>query len=170
MAGEAPTIRRATALDAVAIVKLLLRVSTEHPAGTSVDHQKAVEHILQMLRVGLILVAEKGNRIVGVLATWYHSEDWGSTKHLDVQHFYVLPAHRKHDTARRLLSALEAIQDEIGCAMFISIAATAKPETKDRLMSTLGYRYIGGMFMRCPDGKQAKAHDGDDQSGPAAPS
>jgi GNAT superfamily N-acetyltransferase len=146
-------IRPAAALDAVAIVKLLKKGYGERLLPyQQVNDGLAVELMLRLILTGFTLVAERGGRIVGVHANFVHAgEEWSATKFVDNAFFYVVPAERKHGTAKRLKDLVERNAD--GAGLYIRQGTFADEDREDSLMRMLkmdGYQYIGAYMVRAP--------------------
>lgn len=112
------SIGMAVAAEAGAVVRLLTRQLAEHDLPADEDRvTRAVDGILADDRVGFLLVARRGDEVVGVsyVAMIWSLEHGGPSSWLE--ELYVLPAWRGQGVGAALLRASLAQARERGCLM-----------------------------------------------------
>ena len=112
------TIGTAEAAEAGAVARLLTRQLAEHDLPADADRvTRAVDGILADDRVGFLLVARRGDEVVGVsyVAMIWSLEHGGPSSWLE--ELYVLPAWRGQGVGASLLRASLAQARERGCLM-----------------------------------------------------
>lgn len=161
-------IRRAAALDAVAVVKLLKKgyadrwLPFQEP-----DDGLAVTIVLNTILRGFTLVAEKDKRIVGIYMSVVQPEDWAITPFIDNAFFYVIPQERRRGTAEKLLQLVHEQADARG--MWCKAGTFIGDENEELTLEFFrkqGYQPIGVVMAREPvkRDEQAKDHANDDES------
>jgi hypothetical protein len=142
------TIRRATAMDAVNIVRLLKDGWSEqrHLPPSRVNDVKALRWVIQHIEQSFVVVADLSGRIVGSIACRTVEEPMSDEWYIERVWFYAIPSF--HGTPNKLLVEAESFSEEQGLPLVVSVDSF-RPERFDRLMaSRRRYVSMGGTYMR----------------------
>jgi para-aminobenzoate synthetase len=103
-----PRVRAATAADAPGVARaieaLLTELGGEGPSATELEG--AVRELISRPEAGLLLVADRGGEIVGVLAASWQFAVHVPGRYATIQDLWVLPAWRSRSLGRDLIMAL----------------------------------------------------------------
>lgn len=143
-------IRLATPDDAKVLLALGHRMRNEGPNFLKLDFslEKAAMVIDKLIANSCILVACKGEQIVGLIAFVVIEHLWGYDKIASDVAIFVDPAHRGCSAFLRLVRAFETITAERGVKMFeLGVSAGINNDKTAELFAALGY-YHHGIGMR----------------------
>jgi hypothetical protein len=115
---------------------------------------KAMQGIYETLKDGAVIVALKGNKIVGSLGL-YHTELWyADDSVLSELWFYITPEERDGPALQALLAELAKLCDELGAIAEIKINNPHRkrvPHTRlERIGAALSYQPSGGSYLMPP--------------------
>jgi GNAT superfamily N-acetyltransferase len=108
----------------------------------------ALHDLLHQAEAGLLIVAEDGGYICGVLALGIHHWPWNRQqgRFLTNHHFFVEQEYRKGGTAQKLIEAAKVVARARDLPLRIDLMGAGDRETKDRFMQMMGFTYLGGQF------------------------
>ncbi len=110
-----PEIRTATTRDHAAVLRLLRTQLREHHVNTPARHlAAALTHVLRHPKIGRILVARAGDRVVGFAAISLVTPLEHGGRSAWLEELYVVPAQREHGTGTELLRAAVATAVKAG--------------------------------------------------------
>lgn len=152
------TIRPATALDAVNIVRLLQDGWKGSGAVqvARVNETKAMEYVLSTIKLSeredaFVSVADLSGRLVGTLACVRRQERWSEDWFLGKEWFYVTPTWLTRGTAHSLLAEAEKHADARAMSMLFEIDIATQSEFDRLLANRPGYRRHGATYLRMPE-------------------
>lgn len=160
-----PANKRAAYKDAARIAELLKMAWAEQAQTTYLtraDDDKGFDHIMEMIRRGLVFVADYNGRIFGVLGCAVVQEGWSDEWFVLVRWFYVHPKFRKPAVAAGLLQAMERWADaqKEPLMIYAAIESGVRDAEKVDLLERRGYRIVGVNLIRAPQHGQQEADDG----------
>lgn len=144
------TIRPATALDAVNIVKLLKLLWSEETAlpAERVGDIGALRYVTDTLERGHVLVADQSGRISGTVACQAFDEPYSEDSLIEVRWLYVIKPLRLA-LLEELISAVEAYSDERGLPLVARVFSLTGNRV-DHFGRRPGYVPMGPSYLRAP--------------------
>ena len=130
--GDAPAV-------AGAIEQLLVELGGQRPS--SVELETAARELIEDPEAGLVLVAEKGGELVGVLAASWQQAVHVPGRYATIQDLWVLPAWRSRAIGHDLIDALCELASEQGVAR---LEVGLPKESFERLGSTESFYRANG--------------------------
>lgn len=146
-------IRAATAMDAVAIAKLIKAAWKETSAVelAEVVDQKLVEYVTAALRCAFALVADQDGRVVGTVAVSPISLPWCNEVVMAETWFAVLGAFRDREVPHKLLSALEEFLDKEQLPVMLGTQMLAPSRFDMYFTARQGYEAMRVTYLRVPE-------------------
>lgn len=156
------SIRRATPLDTVNLVRLLKECWDElrEIQVSRVDDYYAISHVNETVQKGFVLVADVSGRLVGSIAVrpcreeWSRPTDW----YLNEVWWYTTPRFRDRGVALQLLLEAEKLSDDKQLPLYMCLNSL-NPEVDTLFTARSSYRRTGGNFMRFPRNGQQEVTD-----------
>jgi GNAT superfamily N-acetyltransferase len=157
------TIRPATAMDSVAIVRLIRAGYAETPAKHigELDEQKLLEYVTGTLRHAFVVVADQGSgRVVGTLALGPIRVPWCNAVVMAESWFAVVEAHRAKGIPEQLLGAAEVFLDKNKLVGFLGTQMLTPASMNAVIAKRPGYVPSRQTFLRLPATALKKAVGG----------
>lgn len=144
-------VRRARESDIPALIEMGRFVQAEGDplCADEIDEPYLTAHLLEFIDTGMMLVAEYGGVLVGVMAFHLARPIWNpNVFRMHNAVFHVDPAHRQSGVADALITAAKDMANRMpNVSLIVGICSSIYPELKDRYMRSRGMKYIGGMFI-----------------------
>lgn len=148
-------IRRATALDAVNILKIIRKSDASLPDNLEKgDELQAVRYVLEIIESGIVFVSEQHGRVVGTIALRPKS-DLG-VRVLEEEWFAVLPSFRTRPEPYELLKECERIADVRNASISLGKPGTAA-QLRGILTRLKSFVFRDGAYVRAPHGQATMA-------------
>lgn len=147
-------IRAATAIDNVAIYRLLLRYFEELPK--EIPYPRPVETPTVAWILGLIarqgvVVLETEGRIIGSAALEVDRFAWNPmTEHLHGHWLYVAPEFRKGGAGAKLIETVKDVARRNGKNVMVGAIWGYEPELMDRMFAMKGFVRVGSAYLWSP--------------------
>lgn len=135
-------IRHATSLDAPVIVKLVAEFypSTHYAKQCEFDHETVLELTLNLIKRGIVVIAEVDGKLVGVLGAMivphlFNKEVLGCHEVV----WWVLPEYQKSGIGIEMLNRVDQIRVLRNCTYFQMIRLESSSPALDGIFMKLGY-------------------------------
>lgn len=160
------TIRVPAALE-VAKVVLTLKSHLLEQKGLGPDRvndQRALFHVMKVMREGHVVVADRAGRLIGVAGAIPVAEEWSDDWYIDLKWLYAVPFNTKvtagdltpqeaaslrRETEESLLAEVERFADAKGLPL-VSQTYCLHSENHGQIFTARRYLSLGGVFMRMP--------------------
>ena len=114
---------------------------------TSVNTEKLVNKINEALHQGVILIAQKDDKVVGSIGGVIVSDWWSDEKHLSDLWFYVSPSCRKSKAALLLSKGFIKIAKEAKLPVRLGHVFSGDVDRKDKFFERLGMNKAGSLYV-----------------------
>jgi len=114
---------------------------------TSVNTEKLVNKINEALHQGVILIAQKDDKVVGSIGGVIVSDWWSDEKHLSDLWFYVSPSCRKSKAAVLLSKGFIKIAKEAKLPVRLGHVFSGDVDRKDKFFERLGMNKAGSLYV-----------------------
>ena len=114
---------------------------------TSVNTEKLVNKINEALHQGVILIAQKDDKVVGSIGGLIVSDWWSDEKHLSDLWFYVSPSCRKSKAAVLLSKGFIKIAKEAKLPVRLGHVFSGDVDRKDKFFERLGMNKAGSLYV-----------------------
>jgi len=114
---------------------------------TSVNTEKLVNKINEALHQGVILIAQKDDKVVGSIGGMIVSDWWSDEKHLSDLWFYVSPSCRKSKAAVLLSKGFIKIAKEAKLPVRLGHVFSGDVDRKDKFFERLGMNKAGSLYV-----------------------
>ncbi len=114
---------------------------------TSVNTEKLVNKINEALHQGVILIAQKDDKVVGSIGGMIVSDWWSDEKHLSDLWFYVSPSCRKSKAALLLSKGFIKIAKEAKLPVRLGHVFSGDVDRKDKFFERLGMNKAGSLYV-----------------------
>ena len=140
--------RRANLFDVSAITAMLIEMHNGAEIKlTSVNTEKLVNKINEALHQGVILIAQKDDKVVGSIGGMIVSDWWSDEKHLSDLWFYVSPSCRKSKAALLLSKGFIKIAKEAKLPVRLGHVFSGDVDRKDKFFERLGMNKAGSLYV-----------------------
>tara|TARA_R110000822_G_scaffold290479_1_gene412513 strand:- start:597 stop:1034 length:438 start_codon:yes stop_codon:yes gene_type:complete len=140
--------RRANLFDVSAITAMLIEMHNGAEIKlTSVNTEKLVNKINEALHQGVILIAQKDDKVVGSIGGVIVSDWWSDEKHLSDLWFYVSPSCRKSKAAVLLSKGFIKIAKEAKLPVRLGHVFSGDVDRKDKFFERLGMNKAGSLYV-----------------------
>ncbi|MDB4345101.1 GNAT family N-acetyltransferase [bacterium] len=140
--------RRANLFDVSAITAMLIEMHNDAEIKlTSVNTEKLVNKINEALHQGVILIAQKDDKVVGSIGGMIVSDWWSDEKHLSDLWFYVSPSCRKSKAALLLSKGFIKIAKEAKLPVRLGHVFSGDVDRKDKFFERLGMNKAGSLYV-----------------------
>jgi len=140
--------RRANLFDVSAITAMLIEMHNGAEIKlTSVNTEKLVNKINEALHQGVILIAQKDDKVVGSIGGMIVSDWWSDEKHLSDLWFYVSPSCRKSKAAVLLSKGFIKIAKEAKLPVRLGHVFSGDVDRKDKFFERLGMNKAGSLYV-----------------------
>jgi|TARA_R110000787_G_scaffold109661_2_gene218211 hypothetical protein len=140
--------RRANLFDVSAITAMLIEMHNGAEIKlTSVNTEKLVNKINEALHQGVILIAQKDDKVVGSIGGLIVSDWWSDEKHLSDLWFYVSPSCRKSKAALLLSKGFIKIAKEAKLPVRLGHVFSGDVDRKDKFFERLGMNKAGSLYV-----------------------
>ena len=140
--------RRANLFDVSAITAMLIEMHNDAEIKlTSVNTEKLVNKINEALHQGVILIAQKDDKVVGSIGGVIVSDWWSDEKHLSDLWFYVSPSCRKSKAAVLLSKGFIKIAKEAKLPVRLGHVFSGDVDRKDKFFERLGMNKAGSLYV-----------------------
>tara|TARA_R110002126_G_scaffold232423_1_gene376856 strand:+ start:528 stop:965 length:438 start_codon:yes stop_codon:yes gene_type:complete len=140
--------RRANLFDVSAITAMLIEMHNDAEIKlTSVNTEKLVNKINEALHQGVILIAQKDDKVVGSIGGMIVSDWWSDEKHLSDLWFYVSPSCRKSKAAVLLSKGFIKIAKEAKLPVRLGHVFSGDVDRKDKFFERLGMNKAGSLYV-----------------------
>ncbi len=147
------TVRPATPYDASRVCRMLeLAYHEQEGVYPKPDPAMTAEWVTSTIINGYVIVAEKAGRIIGSVALTNYQFPWSPRWYLSMDWVYVSTGFRKGGAFDALVKAVNAFADEKGAPIYAGVSSGKDAYMKDRMLQIKGYQYLGGQFLREPQG------------------
>jgi hypothetical protein len=116
------------------------------------DPAMTAEWVTSTIINGFVIVAEKAGRIIGSVALTNYQFPWSPRWYLSMDWAYITRGFRGDGAFDALVKAASAFADERGAPIYAGVSSGKDSYMKDRLFQMKGYTYLGGQFLREPQG------------------
>lgn len=146
------TIRSATAMDSVNIVRLIKAGYTETPAKDigELDEHQLLEYVVATIRAGFTLVADMEGRLLGTIAMAPIRMPWFPTPIMAEVWLAVVPNYRPKGVPEQLIGVVEQLLDRQNMAGFLGTQMLTPAELDSAYAKRPGYRASRASFIRLP--------------------
>lgn len=153
-------IRQANTFDFVKILRLL--TEAKDPPGTRIGRLDALstsQFILAMIQGGYVAVADLGGNIVGAMALSAFRPPWSKDTVLQLENFYVQPAHRQGGVPRALMSNVLKEARRANVELRLHLCERDIAMIGGETLKTSGLRDAGRVFQLGRQDEQPELHD-----------
>ena len=141
-------IRKATVLDISSLIFMLSKMHEETELNVpTINSNKLVSKINDILHNGIILVEVENNKILGSIGGMVCTAWWSDEKYLADCWFYVFPEARKSNIAKSLANDFLTIAKQAKMKARLGHIFSGDVDRKDNFFKSLGLVKAGSVFM-----------------------
>ena len=141
-------VRKATLLDISAIILLLQMMHKETEIESSkINSAKMLDKINILLHSGVVLVAEKDNKIVGTIGGQVSQDWWSDENYIADAWYYVAKDYRKSIIGKKLLQDFIKIAKEANMKLRLGHVFSGDIKRKDKFFERMGFVRAGSVYM-----------------------
>lgn len=133
-------------MSALALMLVEMHQKTQNKI-PSINSEKLIGKINEVLHRGIILVAHEDNKIVGSIGGMAVCDWWSDEQHLSDLWFYVTPDARKSRAAHLLATDFINIANEAKIPVRLGHVFSGDSDRKDKFFERLGLIKAGSLYV-----------------------